>query len=85
MRLAAIDGLTLVHLKGKGMEGRMAAACALAPVVVLDRPAEGVVPEGCLVLDEVALRHTGAVGLEMRDGKVRIIPTLDARRAWDVQ
>lgn len=59
-RRAALAGVPVTHLSGKGAQERLAEICAGGGVVVLAARAEE--PSGpCLLLDEGALRRTGAM------------------------
>ncbi len=81
------EGVTLIHLSGRGAMDRVARACATADIVVLaNRPLdEGYeTPQDCLFLDEALLRRTGAIALYLGPGAPRIVTTAEVtgQRPW---
>jgi competence protein ComEC len=70
-----------VVLSGKGAEGRVAAACGQADIVVTSAEA-AVAPEGCHVIDAARLAGTGAVAIRLEGDALILQPTHAAQRLW---
>lgn len=72
MQAARLQGLTLIHLTGRGAQGRVEEACAKADLVVLSSHLRRQPPAGCLLLDRDTLSATGAVAFWPEGGEFRI-------------
>jgi competence protein ComEC len=83
-RAFAIGDWRAVVLSGRGVETRLAAACAAADVVVMSADAVEV-PQGCLVVDTAMLAATGPLALWVQGDALRLEPTHVARRMWSPQ
>nr|WP_280517629.1 ComEC/Rec2 family competence protein [Falsirhodobacter halotolerans] len=82
-RVADLSGRALVHLKGKGAPAHVATYCKDGAVVVLGAEWPDLPPEGCLLLDRIALARTGAISIGMDGGRMVMRAALDTARLWD--
>ena len=82
-RAFALAGWTGVHLKGKGADGLLAAACAEADLVIIAAKVE-TPPPGCQVIDEAFLRKTGSLALSPSKEGLVMTPSLGVKRLWTV-
>ncbi|HRO15244.1 MAG TPA: hypothetical protein PLL33_09415, partial [Paracoccus sp. (in: a-proteobacteria)] len=82
-RRAAVGGLAVIHLSGKGAAGRLAEACASGALVVLAAVAEER-PAGCLLIDQRDLRHRGAMAGWVENGAIawRDAAGMTGARLW---
>ena len=83
LRSFAYGGWRIVQIKGKGAENQLVEACSKADLVVFGGRLAGAMPKGCIVIDEVMLRGTGALALWPKpDGSLHIKQTEVQNRLW---
>ena len=82
-RSFTLAGWTGVHLKGKGADGFLAAACAEVDLVIIAASVE-TPPSGCQVIDEAFLRKTGSLALSASKQGLVMTPSLGVKRLWTV-
>ncbi len=76
-----LEGLSVVHLTGRGVSDRVSNACDRADLVVASAEVEA--PAGCLVLDRKALEASGGAAIWPGSEGPRIIDAGGtARRLW---
>lgn len=80
-RSFSVAGLRGIALKGKGVQDRIAEACAQADIVVAPVLAESP-PKGCILFDQGALRQTGAVALLSHPMGLRVWAAKAENRVW---
>ncbi|MCE6950164.1 ComEC family competence protein [Cereibacter sphaeroides] len=78
-RLGALEG---VALKGQGAAALVPEACATARLVILTSRHKGEVPEGCLLIDEAVLDHTGSLAVWPDADGPRLQPARAGNRLW---
>ena len=91
--LAAVTDMTTfdlgpgpaAYLSGRGAAGRVADACAVAPLVFLAAEAEAPAPPGCTLWDKKALDQTGGLAIYLTDGRLRTVTARAAagQRPWN--
>ena len=81
---AAVAGLRVVHLPGKGGAREAADHCADGAVLVLNVVPEAEVAGDCTVHDPRTLRRTGALAIRVADGAPRVIAAtaVTGARRW---
>lgn len=82
-RTFSLAGLKGVHLKGKGADSMLAAACAEADFVIIAAKIE-TPPPGCSVIDEAFLRKTGSLALSPANEGLLMTPSFAVKRLWTV-
>ena len=80
-RSFTLAGVKGVHLKGKGADGLLAAACAKVDLVIIAAKVE-TAPVGCQVIDEGFLRKTGSVALSPSKDGLMVTASLNGKRLW---
>lgn len=70
-----------VHLRGKGAEEKLPAACA-ANDLVITAAQIATPPEGCIVIDLGQLRRSGGIALSPDGDRLRLQPARDTTRIW---
>ena len=73
-----------IHLKGKGAEPALQAACAQHDLVIIAARPE-TRPAGCHVLDQRDLQRSGALALSLEGADLRVTPVRRGTRIWHRQ
>lgn len=84
VQAAALGDWRLVHLKGKAGLAALGRACAEADLVVINARIWPDVPQGCIVIDQTLLAHTGAIAARLGpDGALHLRAAQIGNRPWN--
>lgn len=83
LRQFVLGGWRIAQIKGNGAHAQLAEACKFADLVVVGAKLEAKPPAGCMVIDEVTLRTTGALALWPKStGGFYVTLTKTQSRLW---
>lgn len=82
-RLAVLGKVEVLHLTGKGAADAARQACTKGRIIVTDQVIEKP-PRTCRILDQKALRRTGAVAMDWDGPALQVLTTreLTGERPW---